>query len=133
MAYSGEATVSITVTPVNDPPVANPDQPSPDQQRFEVNAGGSVQIPVLANDSDPDGDSLEVVIVTQPTKGSVSVTDGVVTYTADADSDGEDTFVYRAKDGAGALSAPITVTITIFPVLCTDEHGGAAGERRVHR
>ena len=54
---SNIATVSITVTPVNDPPVANPDGPVP------VMIGATQFVNVLANDTDVDGNALTIASV----------------------------------------------------------------------
>src|SRR6185436_14027970 len=63
-ADSGIATVSITITPVNDPPVAVNDSATTPEDT-------SVTIPVLVNDSDVDGDTPIIVSATA-TNGSVS-------------------------------------------------------------
>ena len=63
---SAPAVVSITVNPVNDPPVAREDIAAVDED-------GHVAIPVLINDTDVDGDALTVVSVTQPTHGTTAI------------------------------------------------------------
>ena len=66
------STVTLTITePANRPPVAGDDNAS-------VANGGSVTVPVLQNDSDPDGDALTVSIVGGPdaSLGSANVTGG---------------------------------------------------------
>ena len=77
---SNIATVSITVTPVNDPPVANPDGPVP------VMIGATQFVNVLANDTDVDGNAFTIASVTQGAHGAVAIaTNGGVTgvnYTA---------------------------------------------------
>jgi hypothetical protein len=112
-ATSNTATVSITVTPVNDPPVANDDSDT-------VAEGGSVPIDVLANDTDADGtvDATTVTIVTDVTNGSTAVnpTTGVVTYTHDGSETTSDSFTYTVQDNLGATSNTATVTITVTPV-----------------
>uniref|UniRef100_UPI002610B880 Ig-like domain-containing protein n=1 Tax=uncultured Christiangramia sp. TaxID=503836 RepID=UPI002610B880 len=61
-----------------------------------------VQIDVLNNDSDPDGDELTVTEVTQPGNGSAVInTDGTVTYSPNANFNGTDTFTYTISDGNG--------------------------------
>jgi gliding motility-associated-like protein len=63
---------------------------------------------VLANDSDPDGDPLDVFVVTAPLHGSASApTLSEVLYTPNPGFSGADSFVYRACD-------------TGIPVLCAD-------------
>jgi hypothetical protein len=108
------ATVSITVTSVNDAPVANDDA--------AITAEDTpVGIDVLANDVDVDGnlDPTTVAIVSGPANGSTSVnaTTGEVTYTPDPDFSGGDTFTYRVCDTSGAcVLAAATVTMTVTPI-----------------
>jgi uncharacterized protein YjbI with pentapeptide repeats len=106
---SNVATVSITVNPVNDPPVANPDAAT-------ATAGGTIAISVLANDTDVDDatSTLTVGAITaSPSHGTAVISaDGkTINYTANATFAGSDTFQYTAKDPSGALSAPATVTV----------------------
>ncbi|MCE8514535.1 tandem-95 repeat protein, partial [Ruegeria pomeroyi] len=87
------ATVTVTVTGVNDAPVAVDDTVS-------VAEDGSVSIAVLGNDSDPDGDSLTVSGASDPANGSVVVNaDNTLSYTPDANFNGTDTFTYTVSDG----------------------------------
>ena len=82
--------------------------------------GGTVVIPVLINDSDPDGDPLSIVSFTQPALGSVTQnSDNTFTYNTDGNfeelGNGEtanQTFEYTITDGQGG-SDTATVTITI--------------------
>src|SRR5207244_2006613 len=65
VATSAVATVSITVLPVNDPPVANNDSYSTDEDvTLAIAAPG-----VLGNDTDVDGDALTAVFVNGPGYG----------------------------------------------------------------
>jgi hypothetical protein len=109
---SNVATVSITVSPVNDPPVANADTVS-----TPVIAGSTISIPVLANDTDLDDATSTLTvgaITTPPAHGTatISVDGKTVNYTAGTTFAGSDSFQYTAKDPSGASSAPATVTIT---------------------
>lgn len=107
---SNTATVTITITPVNDGPVAVADAAN-------VANGGSVSFSVSTNDTDPEGDDLnltEVVIVTQPANGTVvENNDGTVTYTHNGSATTTDSFTYTIKDEFGAVSNTVTVTITV--------------------
>src|SRR5688572_15269603 len=79
------ATVTVTVDPVNDAPVAQDDAETTDEDT-------PVDIDVLANDTDADGDSRPVYSATDPANGSVVVNlDDTVTYTPDPDFNGTDT------------------------------------------
>jgi len=102
---SATATVSVTVRAVNDPPQAADDAAATD-------AGRSVGIDVLANDSDVDGDALVVSAVGPASHGTTGVTAGGVTYAPDAGFSGTDGFFYSVADGrGGTATANVTVTV----------------------
>lgn len=106
------ATVTVTVNALsNGAPVANNDVATVDE-------ASSVVIAVRGNDTDPDGDSLTVVGVTQGANGSV-VIDAVTSnpiYTPNAGFTGTDTFTYTVDDGHGN-AATGTVTVTVNPIV----------------
>ncbi len=106
--YSNNATISISINPMNDPPVAN-------AASVSVNAGGSVDI--VLTGSDIDGDSLTYTTPRNPTIGTLSSLSNTnqVTYTPNSDiTSGTDSFLFAVNDGTVANSA--TVSITIVPV-----------------
>ena len=109
-ADSNVATVSITVTPVNDAPSAANDS-------YTVTGGTTLTVAapgVLANDSDLEG-PVTAVLATGTANGTLALAaNGSFTYTPNAGFSGTDTFTYRARDAAGAESAPATVTITVI-------------------
>ncbi|MFL5931617.1 MAG: Ig-like domain-containing protein [Gaiellaceae bacterium] len=109
-ASSNDATVTITIGPhVNRPPVARDDV-------LETPEDSGKGLEVLANDSDPDGDTLSVVSWTQGKHGLVTcLPAGSCTYVPAADFAGEDSFTYRVEDGNGA-SAEATVRATVTAV-----------------
>ncbi|MEW6429395.1 MAG: Ig-like domain-containing protein, partial [Thermodesulfobacteriota bacterium] len=109
---SNLATVTITVTPVNDAPVAVNDSvvTAEDTPVTTVN--------VLLNDTDADGDLLSVSGADAVSANGGTVVnnlDGTFTYTPTANFNGGDTFTYTVADGNGG-SATGTVTITVTPV-----------------
>jgi hypothetical protein len=106
-ADSNVATVTITVDCVNDPPVADDDTATTDEDT-------PITIDVLANDSDVDGDSLTVDSVTLPANGTATINpDGTITYTPDSNYYGPDTFSYTISDGNGGTNtADVEVTVT---------------------
>lgn len=109
---SNIATVTLTVTGSNDPPVGLPDAYDVDEGSTLVVAGTGV----LANDSDPDGDSLTVAVLTQPANGNLTLNeDGSFTYIPDALYHGTDSFTYQMSDGTTTSNA-VTVTITVNSV-----------------
>jgi VCBS repeat-containing protein len=106
---SAPATVTITVGGVNDAPTAAPDAYSTaEDTTLTVAAPG-----VLGNDTDPDGNPLTAVLVSPPSRGSLTLNaNGSFTYMPAANLNGTDSFTYRASDGS-LSSAPATVTITV--------------------
>jgi subtilisin family serine protease len=84
-----------------------------DDQAFVLN-GGTVDIDVLANDSDPEGGPLAVEIVSAPTHGTADVNlDNSVRYTHDGSATTSDSFVYQITDNAGQTdTATVFVTIS---------------------
>jgi predicted secreted Zn-dependent protease len=105
--------VVITVTPVNDPPVAVDDSETTPQDT-------PVDIDVTGNDFDIDGviDPTTVSEVTPPSNGSITVdpNTGVITYTPDTDFVGTDEFTYSVCDnGSPVLCDEAVVTITVIP------------------
>lgn len=79
--------------------------------------GGSVIIDVLADDTDADGDSLQIDRWNgEPAHGTVTqTTDGKLKYTPFPDFNGTDTFTYAATDGRDVSNAA-TVTVTVDAV-----------------
>ena len=76
--------------------------------------GDSLDIDVLANDSDADGDGLDLVVTGQPNDGTASVfvtgNGPVIRYTPSDSFDGSDSFTYAVNDGnAGVDNATVTV------------------------
>jgi VCBS repeat-containing protein len=109
---SNVATVTITINPVNDTPVALNDSRS-----IAENGVLAVAAPgVLGNDTDVEGNSLTAVKVTDPASGSLALNaNGAFVYTPDANFNGVDSFTYKANDGS-ADSNIATVTITVGPI-----------------
>lgn len=100
-----EATVSITVVDPNRAPVA-----VNDTARARRTA---ILIPVLANDSDPDGDALSLVSVTAPNAGSVSIQGSQIRFVPPKKWPANVTFNYTISDGRGK-QATASVTVTRF-------------------
>jgi len=103
---SADVSVEVLSKDVNTAPVLQDDDATTSQ-------GVPVVIPVLENDSDPEGDSLSVVSVGTPAHGKVASTgDGFVRYEPDRDFLGVDQFVYSAADGYGGR-ADATVHVEV--------------------
>ncbi len=92
----------------NRPPVAADDSVVTDQ-------AVSVTVNVLANDSDPDNDSLTVMVAQPPTNGATVVNPGkTIAYTPNGGFIGDDSFSYSIHDGRGG-SSTATVAVTVRP------------------
>ena len=114
-AKCDSAKVRITITPVNDPPVAVNDN-------FSGNEDNTIGGNTLTNDSDIDGPSIQVPgtnpITCNAQHGNVSIAaNGAFTYTPVADFFGADSFCYRICDnGIPNLCDTAAVFLTINPV-----------------
>ena len=108
-ALTDSALVTVSISSVNDVPVATGDS-------FTTDEDTPVSGNVLTNDVDVEGDSLTATLVDGPTHGNLVLNaDGTFTYTPDADYHGTDSFTYTATDGT-ATSAVSTVSIAVDPV-----------------
>jgi len=119
---SSTGNVTITVTPVNDAPVANDDTYTcPEGTTLIVPvvgllSAGASGAGVLANDTDVEGDPLTAVLASSVSHGTlVFNSDGSFTYAPAANYNGIDNFTYRASDGS-AMGNVATVTINVPPV-----------------
>src|SRR5690606_31616538 len=113
------ATVNITVAPVNDAPVGEPDA-------YETTSDTPLSVPadgVLANDKDIDGDPLTAELAEPPLHGSVTLEeDGSFVYTPNLGLDGTDTFTYRVHDGETASDlVVVTLDVTFQPPATAPE------------
>ncbi|MCP2029676.1 gliding motility-associated-like protein [Flavobacterium sp. HSC-32F16] len=112
-SLTATANIEITVTAVNDAPIAIKDD-------YTVDEGATLNVPVLtgvlSNDTDVEGDVLTAVLVTGPSHGTLTLnSDGSFTYVHDGSETITDSFTYKANDG-NLDSNTITVTLTINPV-----------------
>ena len=87
---SNEATVSITINPVDDPPVANDKSVSTDED---------TALPITLTATEVDGDPLTFTIVTPPGHGNLTGTAPHVTYTPALNYNGPDSFTFKVNDG----------------------------------
>ena len=112
-ASTREGTVTVNVMAPNRPPVAVNDTAYADTLT-------SISIPVLSNDSDPDGQTLTITGVTTPAKGTASIASGAraVIYNAPSTA-GTYTFQYTASDGAGGTAIG-TVSVVVQRVIIED-------------
>jgi hypothetical protein len=103
---SSTATVSVTVTAVNDAPVATP-------QSVSTTEDTPATITLLG--SDVDGDTLSSSVASQPAHGSVQLQSGAWVYVPAANYNGPDSFTFTVSDGS-AVSGAATVNVTVTAV-----------------
>ena len=108
--------IAVTVRDLNEAPQAA-------DRAFTVDEGAALTLDLTAGASDPDAgsnggiDPAGVVIVGRPARGSLVLhADGSATYTHDGSETTGDSFSYRVRDAAGALSNVATVRLTVKPV-----------------
>lgn len=102
--------VSLQVISLNDAPVAA------DDFGHQVTEDGSVSIDVLANDTDIDGDTIQLAAVTNGLLGLATIElGGTISYTPFPNSNGIDSFTYTVTDNNGGQSTA-TVEVEIVPV-----------------
>ena len=117
------ATVSVTVTCVDDDPVAVADAAT------VVEDAAATAIDVLANDTDVDGGPIAIDAVTQPANGTVVITGGGtgLTYQPDAEllqhpaGTTLDTFTYTLTPGGSTATVSVTVTCVDDPPVAVDD------------
>lgn len=117
------ATVTVTINPVNDRPVAVNDVGG-------TASGHPVVLDILANDSDVDGDPLAAEIVGQPAHGIAAVNgDGHLVYSPSPEFCDVDTLTYRAFDGTdrsdeASVSVSVVCAPPAAPVATDDDASG---------
>ena len=115
----GSATAAVEVMVIED---SSNQAPVAVNDAITIQDKNPVTVNILANDSDPDGDTLTVTSVTQGSKGSVTTNaDGTLTYTPAKRFKNSDNFTYTITDGAASATAMVTVTL---------QGGGGGGKGR---
>ncbi len=103
---SNTATVTLNVSQVNRPPVA-------DDETTTIRTGDTAHVNVAQGDTDADGDPLTFAKATDPTHGTATCTSaGVCDYTSAAGYLGSDSFTYTVTDGRGGSDTG-TVSVTV--------------------
>lgn len=117
---SATATVSLSVVPINHPPVANADSGFSTLLNTPLTIQSAT---LLASDTDPDGDMLKVAAVGNPAHGSVTLNaqTTAIIFTPITGYSGPGSFTYTVTDGNGG-SSTATVNLTV-----NTSGGGSAG------
>ncbi len=103
---SADVPVGITYANIPDPPFAN--------TSFFV-AEEDKPVTMTPDAGDPDGDVLTLELVSQPSHGSATVEGMKVTFLAEPDFSGDDTFQYRVDDGTTKSSIG-TLQVFVSPI-----------------
>ncbi len=110
--FSNDATVTLTINPVNDAPVSQADTYAGAENQTTIQSTPGV----LANDTDIEGGPLSAVLVTDVSNGTLQLnTNGSFAYTPEAGFFGTDAFTYRASDG-DLVSVPVLVILEVAPI-----------------
>jgi len=107
-ANSATGVVRLTVTPVNDPPVA--------RQPPLVETTEGEPVPITLSGSDPEGDALTFLLVEPPKHGHLTGRLPDVTYTPEEGFHGDDRFAFRTTDGKDQ-SDPAVVDVAVHERL----------------
>ncbi|MBQ4860643.1 tandem-95 repeat protein [Pseudoalteromonas sp. MMG013] len=104
-------TVTLTINPVDDAPIAKNDEASTQEDT-------PVTFSLIDNDTDAEQKlvAASAVLVTEPKFGSVSITNGIATYTPNEHANGPDSFTYTVSDSTPLTSEPATVNIAVAAV-----------------
>ena len=101
---SKDAKVSISITAVNDAPVAT------EQSLSTIE---DISLEIVLEGTDPESDSLTFSVIDNPTNGTVTLNETKVTYVPNAGYFGSDTFTFKANDGTvDSEKATISITVT---------------------
>ena len=120
-AGTANATLVVTVTPVDNPPIATIDE-------FTVNANVPTQLDLLANDAiGQPGQVLSIASVSQPGHGTATIVGGLVTYEPTPNFVGDDGFSYSVTDGTVESGASVTLHVKPFSPPTNDRLSGGAG------
>lgn len=103
---SNIATISISIIPVNDPPVAN-------EQTFDVQEDAESIVEVEVQDA--DGDETRLVLLELPAHGTIAAVGNFLIYTPAANYNGSDSVVVSATDGVDSSEA-VRVFFEVAPV-----------------
>jgi hypothetical protein len=121
---SGDPSIAISYT-TNQAPVARDDALATDEDTLLTGN-------VLANDTDPDGNPLEAVLVSGPANGTLTLNNanGTFSYTHNGSETTSDSFTYKASDGgldSNVATVNITVTLVNDAPTVKVAAGGACG------
>ena len=108
---SNSSRIEIIVHDFNEPPIAIADH-------FSTNEDTSLNMNVIANDTDPDNDALTITVINQnPNDGQATINNNnnTINYTTDQNFNGQDSLVYTVTDGLGGNSSA-EVIVDVLPV-----------------
>lgn len=111
--------LEIQVIAVNDPPVAN------DESRSIQQNSSQISIDVLANDQDVDGDSLTILSFSYSGQGRVNIANSQLTYTPANGFSGNESFTYLVTDGEFSDQGTVTIRVNASAESTNTSSGGS--------
>lgn len=88
------------------------------EDTISVQAGGSIEVDLSANDLLPDPSGTSISDFTQPANGTLSINGFQATYTPNQNFQGTDLFTYTLSDNTGSSSADVNISVTPKPLSC---------------
>ncbi|WP_158678869.1 Ig-like domain-containing protein [Pseudoalteromonas sp. T1lg75] len=120
-----EVNIDFSNRNLNSLPWSEPD-------KYYLNKNTNIELDILANDSDPDGDNFKAVIYILPKNGGLYYVDDVLEYRPDLNFEGEDAFWYYIVDDYGQESRRVEVKLhvgseVVGPPQSSSNSGGSIG------
>ena len=128
---SATASVAVTVDAAETPNIA----PIAVDDNVTTAHGTAVTIDVLGNDSDPDGDPLTVMGITESSAGTVTYNadDSTLTFTPEDGFSGTATIAYAISDGRGAIASANVIVNVDEPLTSTPSLALEVGSNEFNR
>jgi hypothetical protein len=119
LGLTDTGTILVTINPINDDPLVA-------GENISTSGGGSINVDVLNNDSDPDGDLLSVISA-DTTEGTVSIEDDfTLIYQPSMGFEGETEVNYVVSDSnGGTAEGLLVITVSnenIAPTAANDTY-----------
>lgn len=106
ISLNADQVVSVSIVS----PVTENGAPIAENDTVTLTSKDPVTVNVLMNDSDPEGDTLKVISVTQGSKGTVQITsNGQLLYSPAKNFKGSDSFSYTVSDGVNTVFASVNI------------------------
>ncbi|MEP2955424.1 MAG: Hint domain-containing protein [Sulfitobacter sp.] len=132
--FEGSGAIDNVIFDDDKPEGGGNDAPVAEDDVLEIDEDTSGNVDVLGNDSDSDGDTLTITMASCPVGDVIINDDGTLTFTPNADFNGDTTITYTVDDGNGGTDTG-TVNVTVNPVndapVANDDTASTTGTEAV--